>query len=107
MRAQSRTTIDGASLPENVVMKRKQRLTVSFVASLAVLTLPVVRPCAQAPDQAPQFRASVDLIQLDVSVLDKKTHRPVHNLKKEDFTILEDGHEQPVAAFAAVEIPDS
>src|SRR5215468_2419083 len=61
---------------------------------------------AMVGGQTPQFRAGVDLIQLDVSVLDKKTHRPVRGLTMADFSVLEDGRQQPIAAFAAVDVPD-
>lgn len=59
---------------------------------------------AQAP-ATPQFRSSVDLVHLDVSVLDKD-RRPVKGLTAADFTILEDGKAQAVAAFSAVDLPD-
>lgn len=59
---------------------------------------------AQAP-AVPQFRSSVDLVHLDVSVLDKD-RRPVKGLTAQDFTIFEDGKPQPVAAFSAVDLPD-
>jgi VWFA-related protein len=57
--------------------------------------------------QTPQFRAGVDLVQLDVSVLDKKTRVPVRGLTAADFTVLEDGSPQTVAAFSFVDIPDT
>jgi len=61
---------------------------------------------AQSPGQTPQFRGGIDLVQLDVSVIDKKTHLPVRGLTVADFTVLEDGNTQQIAAFAAVDIPD-
>jgi VWFA-related protein len=67
----------------------------------------ILRPGASASQsQTPQFRAGVDLVQLDVSVLDKRTHLPVRGLTMVDFTVLEDGNQQKIAAFAAVDIPD-
>jgi len=57
--------------------------------------------------QTPQFRAGVDLVQLDVSVIDKKTHRPVRNLTMADFAVFEDGRPQPIAAFAAIDVPEA
>ncbi len=49
--------------------------------------------------QAPVFRTKVEVVQLDVSVLDK--HRqPVRGLTGKDFTILEDGKPQPIVGFA-------
>jgi VWFA-related protein len=53
---------------------------------------------------AQTFRAAVDVVRLDVSVLDK--HRePVRGLRASDFTVLEDGQPRPVVAFSAVELP--
>ena len=54
---------------------------------------------------APQFRSGVDLVHLDVSVLDRD-RRPVKALTAADFTVLEDGKPQPVAAFSEVDLPD-
>ncbi|HEX5069388.1 MAG TPA: VWA domain-containing protein [Vicinamibacterales bacterium] len=55
--------------------------------------------------QAPTFRARADLVELDVSVLDKD-HRPVRGLTRADFQITEDGAPQDVAIFEAVDAPD-
>ncbi len=50
------------------------------------------------------FRAGVDVVDVDVSVLDR--HRlPVRGLTASDFTILEDGKPRPVTAFAEVSLP--
>jgi len=61
---------------------------------------------AQSPPQTPVFRAGVDLVQLDVSVLDKN-RRPVHGLTASDFVVREDGALQTVDTFAEVVIPDA
>jgi VWFA-related protein len=56
--------------------------------------------------QAPQvtFRTGVDLVDVEVSVLDK--HRlPVRGLTADDFTVLEEGRARPVVAFTAVDLP--
>jgi VWFA-related protein len=60
------------------------------------------------PQAAPQgtFRAGVDLVEVDVTVLDKE-RRPVRGLTAADFTVFEDGKERRVAAFTAVEVPAS
>ena len=50
------------------------------------------------------FRGGVDLIQLDVSVLDRKRH-PVTGLIASDFTVFENGVEKPVQAFSSVQLP--
>ena len=62
---------------------------------------------AQAPQSSrvqETFRTGVELVRLDVSVLDKD-RRPIRGLTAEDFTILEDGKPQPIAAFSAIDIP--
>ncbi len=58
---------------------------------------------AQKPAQTPVFRTKVEVVQLDVSVLDK--HRqPVRGLTQKDFTILEDGKPQPIVGFATFDV---
>lgn len=69
---------------------------------------PVIQTPPPVIDQPPppQFRASIELVRLDVSVLDKK-RRPVRGLSPTDFTVLENGVEQAIAAFTPVELPDA
>ena len=56
----------------------------------------------QLPAQPPvTFRTGVDLVEVDVSVMDKD-RRPVRGLTRENCTILEDGKPRPAVAFAAV-----
>jgi len=56
-----------------------------------------------SPNQAPVFKTKVDVVQLDVSVLDK--HRqPVRGLAAKDFTILEDGKPQPIVGFSTFDV---
>jgi len=61
---------------------------------------------AQQAPSPPQstFRTGVDVIQLDVSVLDKD-RRPIRGLTAGDFTVLEEGQPRPIVAFKAVEVP--
>ena len=73
---------------------------VSAAALLGVTALTASQP--QAPAQAPAFRSGIDLVHLDVSVLDRN-RRPVRGLIPADFTILENGKPQELAAFKAVE----
>ena len=64
------------------------------------------QPLSQPPPQpVTQFRAGIELVRLDVSVLDRD-RRPVRGLTPADFTIFENGVPQKVAAFNAVDIPD-
>jgi VWFA-related protein len=53
---------------------------------------------------AQTFRASVDVVRLDVSVLDAR-REPVRGLRASDFTVLEDGRPRPLVAFSAVDLP--
>src|SRR5262245_50147508 len=63
---------------------------------------------AQAPQSSSvqeTFRTGVELVRLDVSVLDQD-RRPIRGLTAQNFTILEDGKPQPIAAFSAIDVPD-
>lgn len=61
---------------------------------------------AQTPTQQaqpPQFRATVDLMRVDVTVLDKRTRKPIRGLTAEDFEIRVGGDPQTIQAVAEVE----
>ncbi|MGA7993171.1 MAG: VWA domain-containing protein [Thermoanaerobaculia bacterium] len=89
---------------------RSTRLTFvpgALAAALAVLS--ATRPLrAQAPEKPGPgsvpfvSRETVSVTNLDVVVTDGKGNR-VTGLKKEDFSVVEDGIEQPVTNFYAVE----
>ncbi len=51
------------------------------------------------------YRTGIDLVQVDVSVLDKD-RRPVLGLKPGDFVVKEDGKVKPIAAFSTVTLPE-
>jgi len=69
-----------------------------FLLVLALASPPVATD--QGPPQAPQvLRSRVSLVSIDVYVMDP-TGRPVADLRREDFTVLEDGVRQEIAAFA-------
>lgn len=74
----------------------------SGVAARQVRQAPLNLPAVPQPT----FRASVDLVHLDVSVLDRN-RRPVRGLVPADFTLLEDGTPQRISVFQAVDIPDA
>jgi VWFA-related protein len=74
-----------------------RRLAAALLSGL-MLFGPAV-PSGQDAQQKPTFRAAVALVPVNVSVLGRDG-RPVLDLKKEDFTILEDGVPQEVGHFS-------
>jgi|SRR5579862_452919 len=83
-----------------------KRFVCLIVAALvgAVLSLDAQRAGQQNPN-APRFRATVDLVEMDVAVLDKD-RQPVRGLTPADFTILENQQPQTIAAFSEVNVPE-
>jgi VWFA-related protein len=81
-------------------MRSNRRLVVLAFPMVALLSAQT--PTPQAP--LPTFRTGVDIVELDVTVLDKDRH-PVTGLTAADFTILEKGKPQPIVAFSAVDVP--
>ena len=71
----------------------------------AAVLLLLVLVQSPAPHQPPRFRAGIDVVELDVSVLDRD-RRPVRGLTAPDFTVLEDGQPQEIVAFEEVDLPD-
>ena len=69
------------------------------------MTVTLVVPGAGWGNQQPVFRAGTEVVQLDVSVLDKD-RKPIRDLTKTDFTVLEDGNPRQVVAFSAVDVPN-
>src|SRR5688572_16196273 len=78
-------------------MIRRASILVGTVLVAAAATL-------AAQPQVPTFRSSVEVVRLDVTVLDKD-RRPIRDLKREDFTVLVDGVEQPLVAFEPIVLP--
>jgi len=60
-------------------------------------------PPAQSQGDQPVYRGGVELIQLDVSVLDRK-RQPVTGLSASDFTVFENGVQRPVRAFTSIQL---
>jgi VWFA-related protein len=82
------------------------RLGIVLLAAFTSLTLFTSLPRAAPQSQAPTFRSKVEIVQLDVSVLDK--HRqPVRGLTEKDFTILEDGKPQKIVGFSTFDTDDA
>jgi Ca-activated chloride channel family protein len=70
---------------------------VSFVVSARSAS--VVSARSATPQQAPAFRSGVDLVNLGVTVTDKKGAL-VTDLTADDFEVIEDGKKQTVTYFA-------
>jgi VWFA-related protein len=80
---------------------------VTFAATLGLSAwsaAPSAAPPGQAQGDRPAFRGGVELIQLDVSVLDRK-RQPVTGLNATDFTVFENGVQRPVRAFTSIQLP--
>src|SRR5690349_11895626 len=69
----------------------------------AVVLAAVVGATLAAFQDRQTFRATTDLVQVDVSVLDGD-RRPVRGLSAADFTVFEDGKPRPIAAFIPVDL---
>jgi VWFA-related protein len=71
------------------------------LATLASAQTPVPPSQSQAltsQQPTPTIRTGVKLVVVDVTVTDKNGE-PLHNLKKDDFTVLEGGNPQTINAF--------
>jgi VWFA-related protein len=59
---------------------------------------------AQSQPQTPTFRTTVEYVEVDARVADDKGN-PIRDLSKGDFRLFEDGQEQTIDSFAAIDIP--
>src|SRR5260221_492299 len=59
----------------------------------------------QSPDKSSEIKLGVDLVILDALVVQQKTSRTVGDLKKEDFTLFEDGIKQQISHFSQDRLP--
>jgi VWFA-related protein len=84
-------------------MRRFTSLAVAWLGCLCAVGHAQQPPPASTPQRV--FRGGIDIVQVDVSVLDKN-RRPVRGLTVADFTVLEDGRPRPVVAFTPVELPN-
>lgn len=78
----------------------------SRTALVALLLAGLVAPPMRAAfieHRQPTFRAGVDLVTIDV-VATGANSAPVHNLKAEDFELLEDGVPQQIQTFQFVDL---
>ncbi len=82
-------------------VRRSALCSLALIVGTAVLAM-TASPGQNPPrDQQPAaFKSGVTMVPLDVRVLDKDG-RPITDLKREDFTILENGVPQTIAHFMA------
>jgi len=83
-------------------MRSGTRWGAAFFASVASC-LVLLSAQTQKP---PVFRATTNIIQTDVTVLDR-AGRPVKGLTIDDFELIEDGDPVEILGFAEVNIPDA
>jgi Ca-activated chloride channel family protein len=77
----------------------------TFVAVVAAVVTLRASEGEQAPSQqAPSFRAGVDVVSMNVTVTDGSA-RYVTDLKAEDFSVFEDGVKQDVTLFSRTNLP--
>ena len=83
-------------------------LAARAIAMLGIVAAGAAGTQSQPPasPSSPQttFTTRVDVVQLDVTVLDKD-HRPIRGLTAADFTVLENGKPQPIVAVVPIELP--
>jgi VWFA-related protein len=83
---------------------RRQWLWVTLTLTFAAWVLLFMRPLRAQDAPPPVFRAGVDVVHVEVSVLDAN-RKPVRGLTAADFTVIEAGKPRPIVAFDAVELP--
>ncbi len=91
------------STPRPVAAALPRVLVALLLASTSAT--PPAGAAAQGPaGRVPTFRSDVALVRVSVVVRDKNGN-PIRGLKREDFTLLEDGKPQPILAFDVEEVP--
>jgi len=78
-----------------------------FAAVVCLVMTAGVVASAQAPmpqTQPPRFTAGVDLMRLELTVLDKRTRKPITGLTADDFIVKVAGKEQVIEAFEEVRV---
>ena len=71
-----------------------------FAAAVLLAALAAVAPSAQQPaPPRPSFRAGVDIVSLNVTVMDPGSNRYITDLDQGDFLVFEDGVKQEVTFF--------
>jgi VWFA-related protein len=84
----------------------KVKICLVFLLSFALLLLPGSFPAAQErSNQEVQLRLKTELVRVPVVVIDKDREQLYTELRKENFTLLEDGVPQTIAAFESEKAP--
>ena len=76
--------------------------------SLVVTSFALLLASAQSPPTSSiddRIRLGVDLVVLDALVLQQRTSRPVGDLRREDFTLFEEGVRQEISHFGRDTLP--
>ena len=94
---------DAVIVNEGLLSHLKMR-RIPTVLFLAFALAPALTPAPQALQPQPSdnvIRITVNLVQVDAVVMDSKD-KPVTDLRKEDFVILQDGKSQVITNFSFI-----
>jgi VWFA-related protein len=72
---------------------------------LTPITWLAVAPWTASQEQPPTFKREVEVVTVDVVVVNKAGN-PITGLRREDFTILDEGAPQAIVNFDVVTLPD-
>jgi VWFA-related protein len=73
-----------------------------IVASVGVCAILTVAAAKQPPTQ---FRTGIELTRVEITVLDKRTRKPITGLTAEDFVVKVSGDLQRVASLSEIRVP--
>ena len=90
------------------VVKRESVPTIQFllVSSFTSAVVTAVGLALLQTPQVPQFRSSIDLVQVDVSAVDGNG-RPIRDLTVQDFDVRVDGKSRPIVSAQFVTVAPS
>jgi VWFA-related protein len=77
------------------------RLFASLTLACVTVTWPLVAQ-QQAPAQPPRFKAGVEVMRIEMTVLDKRTRAPIRGLTAADFVVKVNGIAQEIVALSEV-----
>jgi VWFA-related protein len=85
-------------------MRRAFSFLFIFTAIGAAMIASVRAASQTSGSQTPEFSAEVELVTVDVVVADKQGS-PITGLRREEFTLTEDGKAQGIASFEPIVVP--